>query len=201
VLCAVLFSAPALAGVPKPGYYRVSEGPDVAGVLEIGANHRFRYVLAAGALDEHAEGRWYIEGTKICLRTEPRPVPAQFALMPAEAAQDHTLLVTWPNGQGIPGVDFRMGFDNGEPLVDYTQYYGWSMPQDDSRVPRWIELAIPMHRLMSQRIALDGRKAIRVVLTPNDLGTVDFQGACLEAQGDGYVLHREGGDMRLVRRR
>ena len=196
-----VLAQPAFAGAPQPGRYRVSEGPDVAGVLEIGANHRFQYALAAGALDEHAEGRWYRESSKICLRTEPRPVPAQFLLAPAEAAQEYTLLVTWPNGKGIPGVDFRIGFDSGEPLTGYTQYYGWSMPQDDARVPRWIELAVPMHRLVSQRIALDGRKTIRVTLTPNDLGTVNFQGACLEANGDGYVLHRDGGEMRLVRGR
>lgn len=201
LLCTALFAAPALAGAPGPGRYRVSEGPDIAGGLEIGANHRFRYVLAAGALDEHAEGRWYRDGAKICLRTEPKPVPAQFALAPAPADQDQTLLVTWPDGKGIASVDFRIGFDSGEPLTGYTQYYGWSMPQDDKRAPRWIELAVPMHRLVSQRIALDGRKTIRVVLTPNDLGTVDFQGACLEAQGDAFVLHRAGGDMRLVRAR
>ena len=201
IACVVLSSAPASAGTPRPGAYRVSEGPDVAGALEIGANHRFRYALAAGALDEHAEGSWYREGAKICLRTEPKPVPAQFALAPAEASQEHTLLVTWPDGKGIPGVDFRIGFDSGEPLTGYTQYYGWSMPQDDARAPRWIELAVPMHQLVSQRIALDGRKTIRIVLTPNDLGTVDFHGACLEAKGDGYVLHREGGEMRLVKSR
>ncbi len=26
-----------------------------------------------------------------------------------------TLLVTWPNGKGIPGVDFTIGFDSGDP--------------------------------------------------------------------------------------
>jgi hypothetical protein len=198
-LAAALSAAPALASTPQPGRYRVAEGPDVAGELLIGANHTFQYALAAGALDEQAKGSWYRKGAQICLRTEPKPVPAQFALALAKTTQEHTLLVTWPNGEGIPGVDFRIGFDSGDPLADYTQYYGWSMPQDDTRAPRWIELAIPMHQLVSQRIALDGRKTIRVVLTPNDLGTVDFQGACLEAQGDGFVLHREGGDMRLTR--
>jgi hypothetical protein len=200
-LAATLSATPALAGVPGPGRYRVAEGPDVAGALLIGANHKFQYALAAGALDEHAEGRWYRQGAKICLQTEPKPVPAQFSLAPAEAAQEHSLLVTWPDGKGIPGVDFRIGFDSGEELTGYTQYYGWSMPEDDSRAPRWIELAVPMHQLVSQRIALDGRRTIRVVLMPNDLGTVEFQGACLEAQGDGFVLHRDGGEMRLVRGR
>lgn len=41
----------------------------------------------------------------------------------------------------------------------------------------------------------------RAVLVPNDLGVVDFQGACLEQAGQGYVLHRREGAMRLVRTR
>ncbi len=201
MLGTVLFSAPAVAGAPQPGNYRVSEGPDVAGSLAIGADHRFRYGLSAGALDEHAEGSWHRQGAQICLRTEPRPVPAQFALVPAPAAQEPTLLVTWPNGHGIALVDFVIGFDSGEPLRGYTQDYGWSMPEGDTRQPRWIELGVRMFQLQSPRFALDGQKTIRAVLTPKDLGTVDFQDHCLEARGKGFVLHRPGGDLRLVRRR
>ena len=83
----------------------------------------------------------------------------------------------------------------------YTQEYGWSMPEGDTRTPRWIELAVRMFSLASPRFPLDGQGAIRAVLTPNDLGTVDFHGACLEALGKDYVLHRPDGDLRLVRRR
>ncbi len=209
-LSALLASVPVSAAPRLTGHYRLAGGPDVAGELEIGADYRFRYALAAGALDEQAAGRWVQQGAKVCLFTEPRPVPPVFTLAPRPAPNKNapteeaaTLLVKWPNGRGVALVDFRIGFDSGEPLDGYTQDYGWTMPQDDSRVPRWIELAVPMHGLKSPRLALDGheRGTINVVLTPNDLGIVDFQGACLEAQGTGYVLHhRDLGDMRFVRR-
>lgn len=200
---ASLACAPASAAPSLIGHYRVAAGPDVAGALEIGADNRFRYGLSAGALDEQAEGRWVADGAKVCLYTEPRPVPPAFTLAPrtAPSPEAPTLLVTWPNGRGIAGVDFRIGFDSGDPLEGYTQSYGWSMPQDDKRVPTWIELAVPMHSLQSPRLTLDSadRGTITVVITPNDLGVVDFQGACLEAQGTGYVLRRGGGELRFVR--
>ncbi|MGE3693276.1 MAG: hypothetical protein AB7F98_18015 [Novosphingobium sp.] len=203
VMAAALGSGPAMAaGAPGPGHYRVSEGPDVAGALIIGTDHRFKYMLAAGALDEHAQGSWYREGSRVCLRTEPRPVPPVFSIAAEpQSAQESTLMVTWPDGQGIALVDFRIGFELGEPQQGYTQTYGWSMPEDDNRVPRWIELSVPMYRIKSPRFALSGLNKVHAILTPNDLGVVDFQGACLEKRGDAYVLHREEGDMRLLKGR
>lgn len=196
------------AGLTAPalvGRYRLAEGPDVAGGLELTADGSFRYGLAAGALDESAQGRWQIVEGKTCLFTEPKPVPPAFsrgALVSIDGTTP-TLLVTWPDGGGIAGVDFRMGFDSGEPLEGYTQSYGWSMPDNETRVPRWVELSVPMHQLTSGRIMLDDHdhdhRAVRIILTPNDLGVVNFEAACLEEDADTVILHRKEGDMRFVR--
>ncbi|MEO6716730.1 MAG: hypothetical protein ABIM50_05720 [Novosphingobium sp.] len=200
---ALLASPPATAAPSLIGHYRLAGGPDVVGELEITADHRFRYGLAAGALDEQAAGRWVEQGAKVCLFSEPRPVPPAFTLGPrgAPARGSPTLLVKWPNGRGVALVDFVIGFDRGEVLSGYTQDYGWTMPRGDHRAPRWIELALPMHGFKSPRLSLDGksRGTINVLLTPNDLGMVDFQGACLEAVDGRFVLHRDRGDMRFVR--
>lgn len=203
-LSALLATQPASAAPSSLiGQYRLAGGPDVVGELEIAADHHFRYGLAAGALDEQAAGRWVEEGASVCLYSEPRPVPPAFTLGPrsAPARGAPTLLVKWPNGRGVALVDFVIGFDKGEVLSGYTQDYGWTMPRADRRAPRWIELAVPMHGLKSPRLSLDGtsRGTINVLLTPNDLGMVDFQHACLEAVDGGFVLHRVSGDMRFVR--
>ncbi len=204
-LSALLATTPASAAPSLIGQYRAAAGPDMAGGLEIAANHRFRYAFGGGALDEQAAGRWEQQGAKVCLYTEPRPVPPAFTLTPRSAPSDEapTLLVKWPNGRGIAGVDFVIGFDSGEPLTGYTQDYGWTKPQDDSRMPRWIELAVRMHGLKSPRLMLDGkaRGTINVLLTPNDLGVVDFQGACFEARDNAFFLQRGGGEMRFMRAR
>ena len=201
---AVLIAAPAAAqDSPFVGEYSLAEGPDVGGGLLIRNDGRFQYMLAAGALDEQAEGRWEVRGDMVCLTTDPKPVPPAMekgAPIEVEGAVP-TLLVTWPNGKGIPGVDFTICFDSGDPTEDYTQVYGWTMPEDDERIPRWIEVREPIYGITAPRYELteaDGGK-LRVIIVPNDIGVVNFEGACAEKTERGLTLHRAEGDMRFVR--
>ncbi len=203
LLAAALLAAPVAAqNSPFVGEYSLAEGPDVGGGLLIRSDGRFQYLLAAG-LDERAEGRWEMRGDMACLTTDPKPVPPAMekgALIEIEGTVP-TLLVTWPNGKGIAGVDFTIGFDSGDPAEDYTQTYGWTMPDDDKRVPRWIEVREPIYGITAPRFDLteaDGGK-LRVIIVPNDIGVVNFDGACVEKTGRGVTLHRAEGDMRFVR--
>ncbi len=201
-----LVAAPAAAqDSPFVGEYSLAEGPDVGGGLLIRNDGRFQYRLAAGALDERAEGRWEKRGDMVCLTTDPKPVPPAMekgALLEIDGAVP-TLLVTWPNGRGIPGVDFTIGFDSGDPVEDYTQVYGWTMPADDKRVPRWIEVRESIYDITAPRFELteaDGGK-LRAIIVPNDIGVVNFDGACAEKTERGVTLHRTEGEMRFVRLR
>jgi hypothetical protein len=196
-LVALVAAAPA-AAQDLAGRYRLAEGPDVAGQLELRADGRFGYALAAGALDERAQGRWELRGGAACLTTEPRPKPPE--LRPADplAGDAATVRVTWENGRGIAGVDFVIGFDSGEPVDGYTQDYGWTLPAEETRPPRWIELTEPIHRVRLPRTPFAGSR-FRAVLVPNDIGVVEFQGACLTRQGERYVLRRAEGEMTFVR--
>ena len=204
LLAAALIAAPAAAeDAALVGNYRLAEGPDVAGELRIGGDGRFLYWLAAGALDERAAGRWEARSGMACLTTEPKPVPPVIEKGPTVAVEGAvpTLLVTWPNGEGVPGVDFVIGFDSGEPLSGYTQYDGWTMPPGDPRVPRWIELSEAIYRIAAPRFDLaasDGGK-LRAIIVPNDIGIADFTAACAERTEAGLTLHRSEGDMRFVR--
>ena len=204
LLAAALIAAPAAAqDSPFVGEYSLAEGPDVGGGLLIRNDGRFQYMLAAGALDERAEGRWDVRGDRICLTTDPKPVPPEIkkgALIEVDGAVPN-LLVTWPNGKGVAGVDFVIGFDSGDPVEDYTQVYGWSMPEDDKRTPRWIEVREPIYGITAPRFELteaDGGK-LRAIIVPNDIGVVDFDGACAEKTERGVTLHRREGEMRFVR--
>lgn len=204
-LAAALIAVPAAAqDSPWVGEYSLAEGPDVGGGLLIRNDGRFEYLFAAGALDERAEGRWEARDDRVCLTTDPKPVPPAMEkgpLIEVEGAVP-TLLVTWPNGKGIPGVDFTIGFDSGDPSEDYTQVYGWTMPEGDRRIPRWVEVREPIYGITAPRYELtqaDGGK-LRVIIVPNDIGVVDFEDACVEKTERGVTLHRAEGDMRFVRR-
>lgn len=204
LIALALTASPAIAqDSPFVGEYRLAEGPDVGGGLSIGKDGRFQYGLAAGALDERAAGRWTVQGDLVCLTTDPKPVPPAMekgALIEVEG-QSPTLLVTWPDGQGVAGVDFVIGFDSGAPIDGYTQDYGWTMPVDDKRMPRWVEVHESIYRITAPRFDLtegDGGK-LRVIIIPNDIGVVDFDGACAERTEGGVTLYRAEGDMRFVR--
>ena len=204
LLAAALITAPAAAqDSPFVGEYSLAEGPDVGGGLLIRNDGRVQYILAAGALDERAEGRWEARGDTVCLTTDPKPVPPVMEkgpLIEVEGAVP-TLLVTWPNGKGVPGVDFTIGFDSGDPAEDYTQVYGWTLPDDDKRIPRRVEVREPIYGITAPPFELaeaDGGK-LRVIIRPNDIGVVDFDGACAEKTERGLTLHRAEGRMRFVR--
>ncbi|HEX8062164.1 MAG TPA: hypothetical protein VF535_03020 [Allosphingosinicella sp.] len=175
----LLAPAPAAAAEGSPaGSYRLVGEQDVASGLRLRKDGRFQYFLSAGALDEQAEGRWSVNGRVVTLTTEPKPVPPVFEPGPSARTLDSKLSVKVgaPGGGGIAGVDLRIGFDQGEPVESYTQEDGWSLPADETRIPRWIELGVPMHGLASPRFPIDlaAGNALAFTLVPNDLGKLDF---------------------------
>lgn len=198
-----LLGIAAFAEAPLVGNYRLSAGPDAFGELVLRSDGRFRYVLGAGALDEHAEGRWVASSASVRLYTTPRPKAATFAAGPQSVTTEGPLklLITWPNGSGVAGVDFEVGFDAGEPEVGYTQDYGWTMSLKEHRIPRWVEFVEPLNGIVSPRIAIDLRagNVLTYVLTPNDLGTANFDGTMVERVDDHLVMHQRLGDLIFVR--
>ena len=194
-------AAPAAAAERSPaGTYRLVGEQDVASGLRLGPDGRFQYFLSAGALDERAEGRWSAAGGIATLTTEPKPVPPVFRAGPPAKAGGAPLAVkvSSPGGGGIAGVDLRIGFDEGAPVEDYTQEDGWTLPAEEKRIPRWIELSVPMHAIASPRFPIDlaSGNALAFTLVPNDLGKFDFTGVRVEVGKKALIVHRGGGRLR-----
>jgi hypothetical protein len=200
LLCA---AAPHGAARGPAGTYALVGEQDVASGLRLEHGGRFQYFLSAGALDERAEGRWTASGGVVTLATEPKPIPPSFRSERAGMDQGAPLRVEVisPGGRGIPGVDLRIGFDEGAPVEDYTQEDGWTLSADEKRVPRWIELAVPMHGIASPRFPIDlaAGNALAFTLVPNDIGVVDFTGVKVEVAKKALIVHREGARLRYER--
>lgn len=200
-LAALLLAAP---GSPV-GHYRLHRVQDAASELLLRANGRFQYALAYGALDEEAAGRWRRVGNHILLTTMPKPVPASFA--PAKAGRTTraplALNVTWPDGRGIPGIDFRIDFDSGAPFTDYinNDFEGWKMDPAETRKPVAVTLALTMYNLVSPRFPIDAAKAndLVFILTPHDLGRTGFEDLPLDIAPGKLVMHRGGAALDYVR--
>jgi hypothetical protein len=204
----LLLAAAAAGAEARPrspaGEYRLVGEQDVASGLRLGADGRFQYFLVAGALDEQAEGRWTLAaGDRIALVTEPKPVPPVFREETAGRTDSASLTVrvASPDGSGIAGVDLRLGFDSGEPLLAYTQEDGWSLPADERRAPRWIQLAVPMHGLVSPRFPIEAARGnvLHFTLVPNNLGILDFEGIGVRIDRKALVVERDGAELRYER--
>lgn len=185
------------------GDYRLVGEQDVASGIRLSPDGRFQYFLSAGALDERAEGRWSAAGGVVALVTEPKPVPPLFRQAEPKTTDSAALTVgvNSPEGRGIAGVDLRIGFDDGTAIDSYTQEDGWSLPAEERRTPRWIELAVPMHGLASPRFPIDltAGNALSFTLIPNDLGVLDFEGMTVRAEKKALVVERGGGRLRYER--
>jgi hypothetical protein len=195
----LLGAAPAMAKPDPAGTYRLVGEQDVASGLRLQRGGRFQYFLIAGALDEAAEGRWSAEARVVTLTTEPKPVPPAFEAGPSAktAAAALTVKVSSPGG-GIAGVDLRIGFDEGPPIEEHTQEDGWSLPEGEKRIPRWIELKVPMHDIVAPRFPIDlaAGNALAFTFVPNDLGKLDFTGIRVEAAKGALIVHRGGARLR-----
>jgi hypothetical protein len=204
LLCLLVLLLPGTAADAAPrspaGEYRLVGEQDVASGLRLQKDGRFQYFLIAGALDEQAEGRWSEAGGVVTLTTEPRPVPPVFEPSPPArtGTAKLTVEVRSPGGKGIAGVDLRIGFGEGEPVESYTQEDGWSLPAEETRTPRWIELGVPMHGLASPRFPIDlaAGNALAFTLVPNDLGVIDFTGVRVEKTKKALIVHRGGARLR-----
>ena len=88
-------------------------------------------------------------------------------------------------------------------MAGYTQAEGWSFAEPGERRITWVELHEPIHGIASPRFAIDPPAAggLVFILTPNDIGTVDFTDAPLIRRSDDFVLDRLGRELRLVRER
>jgi len=199
-------AAPAGPGnLAAAGRYRDNAGPDEVGELELGRDGRFRFFFAAGSLDARAEGRWTSDGRKVILTTEPRPTPPAFTAGPVSRSSEHPLsiLVNWPDGEGIATIDVRVGMADGRVLEGYTQYYGWQPGEgEEVGTPIWVELSELIQGVPLQRFALDmaAGNVFAFTLVPNDFGIAEFDEteAEITAEGGLYLPFR-GGLLPMVR--
>jgi hypothetical protein len=184
------------------GKYMHSE-MELASGIWLKADGSFDYFLTVGSLDETAKGRWTAAGDRVTLINDPVPIPPTITQGPGklDPAGGFHLIVALPSGRGAQGVDVSVGFDRGETVQGYTQTDGWTLPKEEARVPRWVQLSMLSYGLTSPRFAVDVGKAnaVTYILTPNDFGVVDLRNARVTVDAGTLSLEREGNRMLFER--
>jgi hypothetical protein len=201
----------ALVGAAPPapypvGYYRLTGEQDVVSQLVVRRDGIFEYILAAGALDQYARGRWHRVGNQLRLTSEPKPVPPVFTATAARKTVEAPLVlhVLWPSGRDAVGTDLKIEFATGDPLVTYVGGPDrWTMPAGETRRPVAVTLSLGMFSVASPRFPIDVERAneLTFVITPRDLGRVDFEALPLDIEPGRLVMHQGGGRMVYVKAR
>jgi hypothetical protein len=181
------------AAAPSPvGMYQTHQ-MEVASALELKPNHRFRYALSYGAVDEQGEGDWTFDGKTVRLTSNPMPKAPSFELVRDDPA---------PKGELYLKLE-DPGFEWGHPLeaiaADESKR-GFEVEADDSgRVDlsgkppvAMVAPEMPVFGPTGDVFPLSADRGHKLLFRfhRNDLGRARF---------DHEVLDRDGTDLLLKR--
>jgi hypothetical protein len=200
-ICLVAAAEAAPAASDFAGYYEGNQMEMAAG-LELGADGRFQYGLAYGALNEEAEGVWVKDGNRILLTSDPVNAP-EFRLAEQLAEPEGELNIALQPPSGLPVQLFHLIilFADGEHLDYSFRGEEETFPFDASRRPVSVQLALPMFGILSPTIELpkDQGQSLRFVFEPNDLGKVGFASTPLVVDAGDLMLQRHDRQIRFRR--
>jgi hypothetical protein len=175
---------------------------EVAAGLELKADHRFRYALSYGAVDEEAQGTWTFNGQTVRLTSVPMPKAPSFELVRDDPA---------PKGELYLKLE-DPGFEWGHPL--------YALAADESKQ------AFEVEADDSGRVDLSGKPPIAMVAPEmpvfgptgdifklsadrghkllfrfhrNDLGKARFNAEALQRKGGDLLLQRYDTVFRFVK--
>jgi hypothetical protein len=157
---------------------------EMAAILALEPDGRFRYALSYGALDERAEGDWRREGDRVLLTSDPVQ-PPRFDLVEIGAGPEGALLVTLVAPRlPVQLFDVKAGFADGRTETVQMEEEGVRLAFPAGDPPRTIILSLPMFDVES-----DGYR-LRFAFHPNDLGRIAFDETPLHQTEDGLNLMR-----------
>jgi hypothetical protein len=181
------------AAAPSPAGMYQTHQMEVAAALELKPNHRFRYALSYGAVDEEGEGDWTFDGKIVRLTSNPMPKAPSFELVRDDPA---------PKGELYLKLE-DPGFEWGHPLeaiaADESKR-GFEVEADDSgRVDlsgkpavAMVAPEMPVFGPTGDVFPLSADRGHKLLFRfhRNDLGRARFDHEVLERDGTDLLLKR-----------
>ncbi len=165
---------------------------EVAAMLELGVDGRFRYQLAYGALDEWSGGVWTREKGAIVLRSEPFVAPV-FEFSTGEGRSgDLSVKLSLPDGYDPQYFAVTVHRKDGSASFESMGSGSLVIPMGDNPVVSLRPL-LPVMDLLGPEFAVPpGGAALNIAFKPNDIGFVGFSGESLPEREGAFELARHG---------
>jgi hypothetical protein len=166
---------------------------EIGAGLKLKAEGRFEYVLAYGALDEHAEGHWAERGGKVLLTTEPVPKPPHFALVSDAPSADGKLHAALDKPDALGGftLTLRLWYPGADKPVFVEAGEDGTVTLPPGPYPISIIPDLPVYDapLKPYPLKPGGRRMV-FRFEPNDIGVADFRDEPLAIDKGALVMRR-----------
>ncbi len=170
---------------------------EIAALLELGRDGRYRYQLSYGAVDERSAGTWTLENDSVVLTSDVFRAP-RFEIT-TEDVQDGSLAVRMASTNGIDPQYFAVSFvrASGTMGIEHMGAQGIAIPRSDDPIISLTPL-LPILDLRGPvfQVPASGT-SLRIAFAPNDLGFVGFDNERLNRVTDTYDLPRHGRTLRF----
>lgn len=205
----VLAAVGLAAGAVTPSHAQVDESTiaglydgsrsEVAAMLELGEDGRYRYQLAYGALDEWSAGTWTRQGDAVVLQSDPYVAPAFEVSEQGAGSGSLSVTMDLPNGLDPQYFAVTLHRKDGSAAFESMTSDGLEIPMGDNPVVS-LRPVLPVMDLMGPSFAVpEGGAALKIAFRPNDLGFAGFSGEVLARSGVAFAMARHGLTLRFRR--
>ena len=171
---------------------------EVAAGLRIGQDGNWDFGASFGAVDLRSKGTWRVEGQRIVLTTNPKPVAPEFRYLGLAPSTGNRLVgLVDSNGEPFVFVDVWVRCADGstafQQIVEDETVYEERAP-DTCAKPVWVKVRQSNYDVDSARydlaeIGWTEGQMLRFEFIPNDLGVLDMTGVSAVMKGaDTLVL-------------
>lgn len=174
------------AGAPDrvAGHYVLENGHEMGSELLLKPDGQFEYMLAYGAADYTAAGRWKVKGETVVLDSKlPEGPPLKVLASNYEKTPDLRIWIKGKNGRGIPNLDITLTSAKGEKNAR-TDSDGMALFPATGE-PKSAVVHIRVYHYDSPALVLNpAHNTFTLEIDGDAITTVPFKGEVLKIKGD-----------------
>ena len=188
---ALLLAMMAMGAAPDrfAGHYVLENAHEMGSELVLKPDGQFEYMLAYGAADFTATGKWRVKNDTVILDSKiPLVPPVKVLASNYEKTPDLRIWIKGMNGQPMPNLDVALTASNGEATA-HTDSDGMAI-FPNTTTPRSAVVHITVYHYDSPPLMLNqAHNTFTLEINGDVITTVPFKGEVLRAKGDTLEMY------------
>jgi hypothetical protein len=171
------------------GHYVLENAHEMGSELVLKPGGQFEYMLAYGAADYMATGKWHVKNDTVILDTKmPEGPPLKVLTSNYEKTPDLRIWIKGMNEKPVPNLDVALTATKGE-LTARTDSDGMALFPNTTE-PKAVVVHITVYHYDSPPLALNAaHNTFTLELNGDVITTVPFKGEVLKAKGDTLEMY------------